>query len=109
MNMNSSVRRKLGDGKTGFSRAKANKSDEHEDKPGTSSVALPSCPSRGEEPSPENNSEESSRAGPSGEAQHGSSSDDDSEKTLIITVGTLFSVVSCLFVFKSLYYSPLYR
>ncbi|XP_053494789.1 GON-4-like protein isoform X2 [Ictalurus furcatus] len=84
--MNSSVRRKLSDGKTGFSRAKGSKSDEHEGKPGTSSVSLPSSPTREEEPSPENNSEESSRAGRSGEAQRGSSSDDDSEKTLIITV-----------------------
>lgn len=66
--MNSSVRRKLSDGKTGFSRAKGSKSDEHEGKPGTSSVSLPSSPTREEEPSPENNSEESSRAGRSGGA-----------------------------------------
>ncbi|XP_053087385.1 GON-4-like protein isoform X1 [Pangasianodon hypophthalmus] len=84
--MNPSVRRKLSDGKTGLSRAKDSKSEEHEGKPGTASVSLPSSPSREEEPGPENSTEASRRAGRSKEAQRGSSSDDDAEKTLFITV-----------------------
>ncbi|XP_060760613.1 GON-4-like protein isoform X2 [Neoarius graeffei] len=88
--MNLSVRRKLSDGKTGPSRVQESKSEEPEGKPETRSVSLPSSPSREEEPSPENSPESSRRAGRSKvsltEAQCGSSSDDDAEKTLIITV-----------------------
>lgn len=61
--MNLSVRHKLSDGKTGLSRVKDSKSEDHEGKPGARSVSLPSSPSREEEPSPENGTESSGRAG----------------------------------------------
>ncbi|XP_058260739.1 GON-4-like protein isoform X2 [Hemibagrus wyckioides] len=86
--MNPSVRRKPPDGKAGASRAKGSKSEENEGKAETSSGSPPSSPSRDEEPCPEDITESSRRAGRSKETQRGSSSDDDAEKTLIITVGS---------------------
>ncbi|XP_060721563.1 GON-4-like protein isoform X2 [Tachysurus vachellii] len=86
--MNPSVRRKLTDNKPGFSRDNSSKGEENEGKQGTSSVSLHSSSSREEEPSRANSTESSIRAGRSKEAKRDLSSDDDAEKTLIITVGS---------------------